>query len=290
MATTCNRKGTVLLLKAPTDSEEDHFVEALQQAGYTAVSVSVLAFNYINEDKLKEALQKAHTFSGIVFTSPRSVQAVVQVVAPSNSRLRVKSVETSCVPSSLPCFVVGPATADAAREATFNPEGIYSGNAENLGQFILDTVSPEEKRPLLFPCAQIRRDTLVKKLQNTAYGVHEIVVYETGPSPSIMEDIARVMQSEHRPDCVVFFSPSGVQVIERCVREGIFPVDQLKVFAMGPSTQQEVVRKGYRLSGVAARPDPASLLQVLEQVQTRRQVLEQVQTRRKGNGDDELHA
>ena len=40
----------------------------------------------------------------------------------------------------------------------------------------------------------------------------------------------------------------------------------MQVYALGPSTKQAIVSRGYPLTGVAARPDPASLLQVLQQV------------------------
>ena len=40
----------------------------------------------------------------------------------------------------------------------------------------------------------------------------------------------------------------------------------VQVYALGPSTKQAIVSRGYPLTGVAARPDPASLLEVLQQV------------------------
>jgi uroporphyrinogen-III synthase len=61
------------------------FFQALENAGYHALSVSVLTFNFINEDKLADALRQAHTFSGIVLTSPRSAQAVIKAATTLNS-------------------------------------------------------------------------------------------------------------------------------------------------------------------------------------------------------------
>ena len=38
------------------------------------------------------------------------------------------------------------------------------------------------------------------------------------------------------------------------------------MYALGPTTQQAIVSHGYHLTGVAERPDPTSLLQLLQQV------------------------
>ena len=57
------------------------YLQTLEQAGHRAILVPVLAFNFINQEKLAQALQNAHRFSGIILTSPRAVQAVTKALS-----------------------------------------------------------------------------------------------------------------------------------------------------------------------------------------------------------------
>ncbi|KAK7493204.1 hypothetical protein BaRGS_00015541 [Batillaria attramentaria] len=226
------RKQCVLLLKAPKEEQEDHFVEALTHAGYRPLVVPVLAFKFVNQRELASALRQADNLSGVILTSPRSVQAV------SRASSLLKESGDTFDPSSLRCFVVGEATAAAARAAGFHPEGQETGNAEALAEVILET----------------------------DYQVQEIIAYETGPSERLQDDVADVIKKEGVPESVVFFSPSGVQFTESIVQQGILPLQKMKVYALGPTTQKAVLAHDYHLDGVAAKPDPASLVQVLTQV------------------------
>lgn len=252
-----NTKGTVLLLKAPRDTEEDHFVETLKEAGFRVSVVPVLSFKFVNRDVLASAL--SNRYWGIIFTSVRAVHAVTQALAEHNNS------SINLDPHSLRCFVVGHMTAEAARKADFEPEGEETGNAEKLAEYIHDAVESIEKRLLLYPCAQMRRDTLRDRLKSCDCHVEEVIAYETVPSENIKENIAHVFSSEDSPDSVVYFSPSGVQFTEALVEQGVLPLQLLKVYALGPATQQALLDRSIALAGVASKPDPASLLQLLQQ-------------------------
>lgn len=251
-------RGAVLLLKAPRDMEEDPFVETLKEAGYQVVLVPVLSFHFVNQEVLASALRNADRYSGIIFTSVRAVHAVTSALA------TFKSAGAQFDPSLFHCFVVGQSTAKAAKEAHFEPQGADTGNAEKLAELIVDLVDKEDKRPLLYPCAQIRRDTLLDRLHNTDCSVEEVIAYETVPSESIKEDITSVFSGKDSPDSVVYFSPSGVQFTESLVEESVLPLHLLKVYALGPATEQALVSRHFPLVGVAIKPDPASLLQLLQ--------------------------
>lgn len=248
----------VLLLKAPKDQEKDAFVDTLKDAGYRPVLVPVLTFKFVNQKQLRAELQNDNTLAGVIFTSPRSVHAVSRAVS------SVTESGGSFDPSSMRCFVVGQATSAAAQAAGFVPEGKEAGNAEVLAKIILERVDKEEPRPLLFPCAQMRRDTLIEELAANDCKLKEIVVYETGPSERLHEDIAQVMKTQGIPQRVVFFSPSGVQFVEPLVEQGILPLTRMKVYALGPTTEKALIARGYPVDGVAAKPDPASLLHLLK--------------------------
>ena len=46
----------------------------------------VLAFNFVNQEKLAQALQNADKLSGIILTSPRAVQAVTKALSHLDGR------------------------------------------------------------------------------------------------------------------------------------------------------------------------------------------------------------
>ncbi|KAL8580447.1 hypothetical protein ACOMHN_001216 [Nucella lapillus] len=254
-----NIRRTVLLLKARRDAEEsDSFVETLEQAGYRVVLVPVLAFNFVNQDILVSALSNANKYSGIIFTSVRAVLAVTTALT------KLKDTDLEVDPHILECFVVGQTTAKAAKEASFQPQGSDTGNAEKLAEFILDTVDEGDKRPLLYPCSGMRRDTLLDQFHHSGCSIEEVTAYETVPSDNIRKDISYVFSAEDPPDSMVYFSPSGVQFTEGLVEEGVLPLQSLKIYALGPATEHALAIRHFPIAGVSSKPDPESLLRLLQ--------------------------
>ncbi|XP_052228538.1 uroporphyrinogen-III synthase-like isoform X5 [Dreissena polymorpha] len=213
----------VLLFRAPKEHGEDLFEVALQAEGYITHNVPVLEFQFMNLDRLAACLQCWESYQAVVFTSQRAVEATVKAQSLAKCLNTGEAMNTN-----LQCFVVGESTSKAACEAGFKPQGAGSGNAENLADYITKSLLKPGK-PLLYPCGNLRRDTLSCKLKVA----EEIEVYKTVKSSHIKEEIEAVLHKV--------------------------------VIAIGPTTERELVSQGIEVMATAPLPSPEGLLAAIDQ-------------------------
>ncbi|XP_005098107.1 uroporphyrinogen-III synthase isoform X2 [Aplysia californica] len=242
----------VFLFKSPKENETDKYSEVLTSAGFSPVVVPVLSFKFCNETALQTHVAALHLFSAVIFTSTRAVEAVLSVSTGELSRF-----------ADITCFVVGQATALAAKKAGFVPTGEETGNAEVLSQLIIKCRDPQDKRPMLFPCSSLRRDTLPDSLSKHDISLTEVVAYETCPNEELQDVLLKSFENYGTPEYAVFFSPSCFQFVHQLVTPETLPLDKVKIIALGPSVNKAVREHGYEPYAVAAKPEPQSLLQVL---------------------------
>ncbi|MGR3479809.1 uroporphyrinogen-III synthase [Salipiger marinus] len=122
---------------------------------------------------------------GLIFTSANGVRAYAALAGPPLS----------------PCFVVGEATARAARDVGLVPV-VAQGDAESLLALILDH-APEG--PLLHLRGTFARGGLAERLTAAGLPVREAVVYDQPARPLTPE--ARAALQGDRPVVVPLFSP-----------------------------------------------------------------------------------
>lgn len=218
--------------------EPDPYEEALADAGFEGHSVPVLRFERLNEDRLRTALEHPKKYSGLVFTSPRAVEALVNAMSwlPSeNAAWHAKAV-----------YAVGQRTAQELRRAGFEPDGEQSGSAVLLAEYI---AKREFEKPLLFLCGDRRLEDLPDMLEQAGVAVDELCVYSTLPRSDI--DVS------HRPDpdWIVFFSPSGLD-------SSIDP-SGARLAAIGSTTAAALQDAGYKVDAVAHEPSPAGVVTAL---------------------------
>ena len=73
---------SVMLLKAPSEDEaSDGYQDFLSSLGFQVSLVPVIEFSFVNSESLLRKLEEADSYSGMIFTSKRSVQAVSLVTA-----------------------------------------------------------------------------------------------------------------------------------------------------------------------------------------------------------------
>ena len=73
---------SVMLLKAPSDDgTRDLYQDYLFSLGFRVSLVPVIEFSFVNSGSLLRKLEDAASYSGMIFTSKRSVQAVSLVTA-----------------------------------------------------------------------------------------------------------------------------------------------------------------------------------------------------------------
>lgn len=146
----------VLLLRAPSGSPDKY--EAAFSGSHSPASIAVLETVLENIDALAVALKTLDSeCSAAILTSARSCEAIGEALL----------MQSTPPDYQLPFYVVGKATAAALRAVLphANIRGEHSGNAEQLGPFILDDLDPSDHRPLLYLTGDKNRETLPSILQ-----------------------------------------------------------------------------------------------------------------------------
>lgn len=253
----------LLLRSADANSAPDKYQQIFSAAGVDVRSVSPIGFEFFDLLKLYQSIQKPTEFSGIIFSSPRTVQAVKLCIEQHSSLDEWSTSGLKSEWARYPAFSVGTSTSAEAENIGFQTVGSDSGNAENLIQVIFQKIQPNEP-PLLFPCGNLRRDVIPKSLEKRAVNFTPCTVYRTCAEPHLKENLQKMMKENGIPDAVVFFSPSGVQFSKHVLEEvEIGPSSKCKFFAIGLTTEKAMVEHGLKISGVADKPSPESLLQCI---------------------------
>lgn len=222
----------VLLLKdaKDDDSGQDPYIQELRLCGLEATLIPVLSFEFMSLPSLSEKLSHPEGFGGLIFTSPRAVEAVKLCLEKDNkTEAWEKSLKDRWNAKSV--YVVGSATASLVNKIGLDAEGAGSGNAEKLAEYI---------------CSRIPMESM-----------H---VYQTIPHPGIQGSLESYYENQGIPASITFFSPSGLKYSLEYIQAlsgGSF--DQIKFVAIGPSTTRAMAAKGLPVSCTAESPTPQAL-------------------------------
>jgi uroporphyrinogen-III synthase len=190
----------------------------IDQAKKNAIEITEQEFISIqpvfSEEKLKQLRELIN--SGVqyfVFTSSNAVTVLKTVLQNNNL---TNNGRIFCLSGKTKGTIVG---------YGFHEKNIIgvAENASALARKIIDQKISE----VIFFCGNQRRDELPEILKNTGTKVHEIVVYETIETPTVITD---------NFDAILFFSPSAVK--------SFFSVNQLKkdiiCFSIGQTTADSI--------------------------------------------------
>jgi len=137
--------------------------------------------------------------------------------------------------------------------------GDESGSAEALASFIKDDLD-NLGGTILFPKGNLAKETLVNILELNDISVDQVVAYETVPN----QQLENLLGEEDLPDWMVFFSPSGASyslpILDRFHQENL---SQVRLVAIGPTTQKEIEKLGYQVYRTAGKPTPGAVRQAL---------------------------
>ncbi|CAD6583805.1 MAG: hypothetical protein CYPHOPRED_002498 [Cyphobasidiales sp. Tagirdzhanova-0007] len=249
----------VLLVKEARSStsvgEQDPYVLVLSQE-YAVDFLPALAHRLRNIAELTRIIENAghERYSGILLTSQRAVEAWEAAATASGGSIR----------KNLSFYVVGPSTAEAlvrlpspiAPPASCIMGAEQSGNAEKLASYIC--ANHRSLLPLLYLVGDKRRDTISLALHENRIPMSEIQVYETVPSPNLVADF-RALGGHF--DWIVFFSPSGADLVLPVLHDGIY---HARIAAIGPTTREHL-ETGWKLTvtAMANAPSPEGLLLAL---------------------------
>ena len=231
-----------------------------KKVGYNDVTIlNPIAFEF-NVQELSSYVRKPDDYGGIIFTSPRSVEALSKVVL--NEVWKSKT-----------AFCVGQATTAKAKQLLDNKfanflGGKETGNSEKLAKFILENDTCLKQKKLLFPSGNLTDSFLKDKLKTENIIVDQVTVYITKANPQIEKMLLQLDFSSEK--CVfVFFSPSGIKAVSahfKSFRQKMSENEVKSVFiAIGPTTSKAFNEEmGFPVDSVCECPNPDSLTKVLE--------------------------
>lgn len=246
----------VVILKSESDST-DSYTCLLRENNFDPIFLPTLEFRFKNLDQLAEKLQSPDLFSGIIFTSPRSVEACQQALITAGSSLDAKWTEAHN-------YCVGEVTHNLIHTALdLNARGKHSGNANNLADFIFENLeSVPLSKPFLFPCGNLRQDTLQVKLGEFGYTLDPVEVYETVAHSELEGSLQQALTNE-RTEYIAFFSPSGVTHTNAILQKLNLNLDNVKLIAIGPSTRRSLTANGFDVHKTAEKPSVEYLVKAL---------------------------
>lgn len=248
------KKGKVCILKAQSDDDSGTYVQIMRESDLVPEVIPVLSFEYCNLSHLKDLLNKPQDYSGIIFTSPRAVHAV------SGSIGSAENFPSEWQDRSF--FTVGEATKRILfNELNADGKCGDTENAVGLADLILKGTYD---RPLLFPCSDMRRETLPSLLSQRGILLEEISVYHTKAHPQLEENLNfATAQGTEFPEYIIFFSPSGIKYALPILNKLNAPFDSIKVVAIGGTTQAALKEANVSVWSCSTKPNPNDLLKAI---------------------------
>lgn len=189
-------------------------------------------------------------------TSQRSVESVNQAASDLPDAWKNK-----------PHYCVGKKTGETASKLlglTHQLIGQDCGNAESLSALIVkDFQDGSLPLPLLFPCSNLKMDTLPRTLKEHNISVDIVTSYVTVPHPQLRDSI---IQLAHKvPNYLVFFSPSGVNYTLPLLREhNLITGVKVNVVSIGNTTARALEDAGICVNRICVKPTPEDLMEALK--------------------------
>ncbi|XP_054838932.1 uroporphyrinogen-III synthase isoform X2 [Eublepharis macularius] len=250
----------VLLLKDPKENENgpDPYIEELGLYGLEATLIPVLAFEFISLQALFEKLSHPEQYHGLIFTSPRAIEAI-RLCLGDNCKKEAWKNSLAEEWNTKPVYVVGKATAELVGQIGLVPQGENCGNAEKLAGYICSRES-SSSLPLLFPCGALKRETLPTILRGKGIALEGLTVYQTSQHANLHESLRNYFSQQGVPASVTFFSPSGVKYCLKQIQKlsgDLLP--HIKFAAIGPTTAEAMAAEGITVNCTAISPTPQDL-------------------------------
>lgn len=253
---------SIVLLKSESrssDFEKNH--QLFLDNGIDATILPALSFKFVNLNDLVANLKTPDYFAGMIFTSPRTVQAV-------SSALILEDIRLPEAWLHLHNYCVGPTTRKVIEKdlsAKMQVKGEETGNAAVLAALIAAELKDGQvTKPFLYPCSKIRLETLEKNLNDDGFALGPVECYETIKHELLDEAVAGM--DFDVIDFIVFFSPSTVvyflDALETSKR--LEDVTKSKLIAIGPSTREEMEKCNLSVYGTCSKPTVEALMNIVK--------------------------
>jgi uroporphyrinogen-III synthase len=188
------------------------------------------------------------------------------VVTSANAPGAIATHPTRAALIKLPVFAVGRRSADACRQAGFSDVITAGGDVRDLVRLIVARRA-DATGPLLYLAGEDRAADLISELTARGIAAEMVVVYRAASAPFPAALIAALKAGEI--DAVLHFSQrSAGNYLAVAVQAGI-PKLALAVrhLCLSAQTAEPLAAAGACRVAVAARPDEASLIALLDQAQ-----------------------
>ncbi|KAL5966820.1 Uroporphyrinogen-III synthase [Taenia solium] len=156
----------------------------------------------------------------------------------------------------------------SASRLGFTTRGSHTGNAKNLAEFILDNYTKEvSEKPILLLTGARHSPVLPNRLREAGLIVEEVISYDSTPNPNFETQLLSLLKKEeNRSQCLVFFSPSGVEMAWPILSKFLPQLNYaIRLIAIGPSTGDKIEALRLPLTATCQSPTPESLFECLLQ-------------------------
>ena len=221
--------------------DDDAVARALSQAGAVLLHAPVIAFAPPRDPgALARALGDA---DAILLTSARAVSAVARLVR-----------------RDVPAFTLAGATLQAARDAGLAVVHVEDAvDGASLGRLVAAR-GPVEGRRFVLPVSDAASPAAADELRARGATVEVVEAYRTVPATALPASVVEALDGR-RVDAALCMSPSAVDTLVALA--GIARLAPLLRASPGATTACAWERHGLPSDAVAARPEPASIVDVL---------------------------
>jgi uroporphyrinogen-III synthase len=224
----------IVVTRAPEQAGE--LVRTLEHLGAEVTLVPAVAFEPVEDfGPLDRALQELSGFDWVLFTSGNAVRFAA---------LRLK--QLGLPPAARRIAVVGPATAEAARQQGFLVSYIATQHtAHSLANEVRDQVAG---RSVFLPRSDRSDPQWIHELERVGAGVTDVIAYRTVPPPAPPAATLNLIRNAAF-DVAIFASPSAFHNFDALLGPGsLAKLAGLTHFAaIGPTTAKAMRDAGVRV-------------------------------------------
>lgn len=183
-------------------------------------------------------------YTAVIFTSRNAVDNYYRICEEAKIE----------VPADMKYFCVSEQTANYLQKyIVIRKRKLFVGEKSSLD--LIEVLKKHKDEKFLYPCSDIRKDTITSYLSESGSEYKEAVLYRT-----VSSDLSDLKDIDY--DLVAFFSPSGVTSLYHNFPK--FEQKETRIAAFGPTTAKAVLDAGLILDVEAPHPNAPSMTGAIE--------------------------
>jgi uroporphyrinogen-III synthase len=175
----------------------------------------------------------------------------------------IRALAGGALPKTVRMLTVGPQSLKAARAAGFVAEA-HGGDVDGLARFIREALRPDGG-PVLYLSGQETAGDLQGQLASAGFDCRRVVLYDAVPAASLGEVETALSRGEL--DAVLLYSPRSAKIWRGLVEKAGLTEQTSRLAHLCLSRNVAAVLPGSWPAHIAAAPDEAAMLALLEQLQ-----------------------